>query len=385
MPSVCIIFEATGPYNAIGKIAMAQAQAALAAGWKVSIVAKRLHESLQPHVEWLKLYVPPRGFALQWLSARHFIRKALGDPARFDVIHGHQPQIADLCHIYQCHFLTRAAYERKCLLDNHGLRRIPEAIQKQAVLAAEDRYYRNFSPNTHLLFNSALTRDNFQAYYRLPPKQEIFLYPSPPWHAIAPEERQLARSAFGLPLTGTVLGFLGGLHERKGYRRVIEGLRSHKDIVLLFGGLHSDGFAAPELAGHFRSLGLVRNTAQFYAAIDCLVLASHFEPYGYVASEAAARGIPTIASREVGALPHLLEHRAGAAWDPTQSLPDAVRHIVSHAPDYKEGCAHYTGHLSESVLNRRLFHLYRTAAKLPISDFSQSATDEPSTITGTAQ
>jgi len=362
-PSLCIIFEATGPYNAIGKIAMAQAEAALSAGWRVSIVAKRLSESLQSRVEWLKLYVPPRGFALQWLTARHFIRKALGDPSRFDVIHGHQPQVADLCQIYQCHFLTRAAHELNCLLDAHGFRRFLEYTQKRMVLFAEDRCYKKFNPDTHVLFNSALTRDAFHKHYGLPPKQEVFLCPSPPESIASAEERYAARSSFGLSQEATVVGFLGGLHERKGFREVIKALKGHREITLLIGGLYTEGFDAPELKGHFLSKGFVHDTQQFYAACDALVIASHFEPFGLVASEAAARGVPVIATRNVGALPHILEHSAGLYWDGEESnLSRLAKEIVNHRNKFIRGCHNYTTALNHHEHNGQLLERWTSIA-----------------------
>lgn len=362
MPHLCLIFEATGPYNAIGKVAMAQVEAALAAGWKVSVVANRLCESLLGRVEWLKLYVPPRGFALQWLTGRRFIKQAMGDSSRFDVIHGHQPQIADLCHVFQCHFLTRAAHECKCLLDNHGPRRLVEWAQKRAVLVAEDRHYRRWNPSTHMLFNSGLTRDWFARYYGMPPSQEVFIYPSPTWQPVTPEERLAARSALGLPDCGIVAGFLGGLHERKGYRRVIDALVGEMDVTLLMGGLHSDGFDAPELFNHFRCVGLSSNTEQFYAACDALIVASHFEPFGYVASEAAARGIPVIATESVGALPHLLEYGAGVCWDSQSSLAGLVRRLASESRSFQAGSDRYTRAISHEAHDRKLIELYETIA-----------------------
>ena len=356
--SLCIIFEATGRFNAIGKIAMAEAQAALAAGWRVSIVAKRLDESLQGRVEWLRLYAPPRGFALQWLTARHFIRQALGDRSRFDVVHGHQPQIADLCDVFECHFLTRAAFERRCLLDSHGWRRPLEWAQKRAVLVAEDRHFHHWNPATHMLFSSALTRDWFAGYYGMPPSQELLVCPSPRWNPVSPQERLAARAALGLPQNGIVAGFLGGLHERKGYRRVIAALAGQADITLLMGGAFSEGFAAPELEGRLRAIGLTDNTAMFYAACDVLLVASYFEPFGCVASEAASRGVPTISTDQVGALPHLLEHRAGARWDGRESLGQIIRQIHAAADDFRLGCQRYTQALSPEVHNRRLLALY---------------------------
>ena len=76
--------------------------------------------------------------------------------------------------------------------------------------------------------------------------------------------------------------------------------------LLLMGGQYTDGFVAPELAGRFRAVGVVTDTDSFYAACDVLVVPSYFEPLGLVAFEAAARGLPVIATAEVAALPHLL-------------------------------------------------------------------------------
>ncbi|HTW95017.1 MAG TPA: glycosyltransferase family 4 protein [Tepidisphaeraceae bacterium] len=362
MPHLCLIFEATGPYNAIGKIAMAQVEAALSAGWRVSVVAHRLDESLQGRVEWLRLYVPPRGFAVQWLTGRHFIRKALGDPSRFDVIHGHQPQIADLCDIYQCHFLTRAAHECGCLLDSHGWKRPIEWAQKRVVLPAEDHYYRHWNQATRMIFCSQLTQTRFARYYGLPRQFEVMLYPSPQWDPTSMEDRHAARRELELPQDGIVAGFLGGLHERKGYDRVIRALKGQRDITFLMGGSYSDGFHAPELDGHFRSIGLTANTRQFYAACDALIVASYFEPFGYVASEAAARGIPVVATDEVGALPHLLEHGAGVRWDGQNSLASMIREIHSRSQTYRLACRRYTEALSAEAHDRWLIALYEQIA-----------------------
>lgn len=360
-----MLSETIGPYNAIGKIAMAQVEAALAAGWRVSVVANRLAESLQGRVEWLKLYVPRRGFALQWLTGRRFIRQAMGDPSRFDVIHGHQPQIADLCDIFQCHFLTRAAYERNCLYDGSGLRRMIDAVQKRVVLMAEDRHYRRWNPSTHMLFNSALTRNWFARYYGLPASEEVLLCPSPPWRPVADEERIAARRAWSLPEIGIVAGFLGGLHERKGYRRVIHALRGQRDVTLLMGGLHSDGFDAPELAGHFRCVGLTGEIQRFYAACDVLIVASHFEPFGYVASESAARGVPVVAAKEVGALPHLLEHEAGASWIEGSPLAEIIRTMVKTRDLFRAGCERYTVTMSAATHDQRLLAMCEKAVCRP--------------------
>src|SRR5690349_16630354 len=117
----CMIFEAIDQSSAIAKIAMSEVQIALDAGFRVSVVAKRLDESLRGKVEVLPLTVPPRVFLAKWLTARSFIQRALGSRT-FDIVHAHQPQAADLSDVFKCHFLTRVAYESNCIDTRPGLR-----------------------------------------------------------------------------------------------------------------------------------------------------------------------------------------------------------------------------------------------------------------------
>jgi len=187
-----MIFESIGRHSAIGKVAMADVQIALDAGFDVSVVAKHLDESLQAQVQWLKLAVPPRIFLLKWLTARTAIERALGGRT-FDNVHAHQPQAASLSDVFQCHYLTRAAYELNCLESRPGLRPAFIRWQEHAVLRAEDRYYRRWNPATHMLFVSPLVRNQFQKFYGLPPRQNVVINPFPPIAFPSDERRRTAR------------------------------------------------------------------------------------------------------------------------------------------------------------------------------------------------
>lgn len=332
---LCMIFEATGPYNAIGKIAMAQVKAALAQGWHVSVVANRLCESLHDRVDWLKLYVPPRCFALQWLTARRFIKKAMGDPSRFDVIHGHQPQIADLCNIFQCHFLTRVAHERKCLEDGSGIRRRLNRIQKLAVLVAEDRHYSTWNPQTKMVFVSGLLQNEFKRIYGLPPNSDVIENAGPPANPVDEIERQRARKTLLGEVRGRwVVGFLGGTTERKGFSALRKAVLRDEQLHLLVGGAGTKGLQDVGLKDRLTSLGMVENTDQFYAACDLIAVPSIFDPCPYVVLEAVSRGVPAVVTEGVGNAESLVRQGAGVIWSSDQSFGDCVQKITNAQAEY---------------------------------------------------
>jgi glycosyltransferase involved in cell wall biosynthesis len=357
MPSICIIHEAISKDSAISKVALVHVRTALEAGWNVSVVAKYLDPSLHDSVEWLRLTVPRRSFFLKWITARHFIRQAMGN-RQFDVIQAHQPQVADISDVFSCHFLTRVAYERKCLETRAGLRPKFIRLQQQGVLYAEDRCYRRFNPQTHILFCSDLIRDEFARLYGLPPSQDVLILHAPPPHDLSDETRRAARAKLVGDFPGLVIGYLGGLHERKGYKRLIPAIANDPGLFLLMAGANCQGYSPPELAGRIRGLGLVDDVSTFYAACDCIAVPSLFEPLGLVALEAAAHGVPVIATEEVGVLPALLQFGAGAKWSPSQPLGTVARALLSDLPAVRRNARHMVDELSEQRHGQRMLEVW---------------------------
>lgn len=329
-----MIFEATGRFNAIGRIAMAQVEAALDAGWRVSVVAHRLDEALQDRVEWLKLYNPPRGFAIKWLTARYFIKKAMGDPTRFDVIHGHQPQVADLCDIFHCHFISRMAHEVGCLGGvTRTLRDRIVSRQHQLILGAEDRCFRRFNPQTQLVLVSPLLKEGFERLYGLPPRYEVLLNAAPEAQPVTLEDRRAARQRLGMDPSGcdVVVGYLGGMQRRKGYDAVLEGLGGAEGVTLLMGGQGTEALSGGGDAAlkNVQGLGLVEDTAGYYAALDVMVVPSRFDPCPVVVMESAAHGVPVVCTPGVGNGGVCAEAGAGAVWDGITPLRQVVMEIAS--------------------------------------------------------
>ena len=235
-PTLCMIHEGVGNQSAIAKVAMDGVRHALRAGWQVSVVAKILEPSLRAEVEWLPLFVPPRGFLLKWLTAEHFIRAALGTRA-FDVIHAHQPQAAALSDVFTCHYLTRSVHERNGLPPWRGGRSALARLQQLGALPAEDHYYRRWNPRTRMLFCSQLLREEFLRFYPPPERQEVMDNACPAPDIPSEAERRAARAKIvGRDWAGPVLGYLGGIDERKGYRQLVRALEPESDIFLLLGG-----------------------------------------------------------------------------------------------------------------------------------------------------
>ena len=360
-PTLCMIHEGVGNQSAIAKVAMGGVRHALRAGWKVSVVAKVLDESLRGEVEWLKLFVPRRIFLLKWLTARHFIQAALGGRV-FDVVHSHQPQAASLADVFTCHYLTRAAHERHCQDAGSGPRSALTRAQLQGVLRAEDHYYRRWNPRTQMLFCSDLLQQEFQRLYPMPARQAILENACPPASFPSPTERNTARrNLLGRDWDGPVLGYLGGLHERKGYRKMLHALEGERDLFLLFGGEFTDRFDAPKLRGHFRSLGWIHNAREFFAACDVLVVPSAFDPCPLAVLDAVAHGVPVIATEGVGNLPTLLKYGAGAAWDTGEPLAPLVRRLAAQRAAFQQGAQRMACALSEERQAAQLLQIYAEA------------------------
>lgn len=359
-PTLCMIFEAIGPYSGIGRVALSAVRVALEADYRVTVVAKRLDESLHGEVEWLPLYVPARFFLLKWTTAAKYMRQAIGDRT-FDIVHSHQPQAAHMSDVFQCHFLTRIAAERNCLRVVDGPVGAFHRLQELGVLLAEDRCYRNWNAKTRMLYVSKMIADQFHRLYGKPPLDGVLCNAAMPMNIPTAEERTAARKRLlgeHFQHDGPVLGYIGGITERKGYRQLIAGLEGKSDVFLLMGGLDAEGFDAPGLSGRFKSMGLTGEMQTFYAACDALAVPSYFDPCPLVVFEGAARGLPVIATDGVGNLPNLLENRCGAEWRFGEPITPIVHDLMARLPECQSGAVRMTEALSESHWKAALLACY---------------------------
>jgi glycosyltransferase involved in cell wall biosynthesis len=108
-----------------------------------------------------------------------------------------------------------------------------------------------------------------------------------------------------------------------------------------------------------KPIGLVTDLDRFYAACDALIVPSLYEPLGLVAFESVARGTPVIATPEVGALPHLLEHGVGAAWTAGSPLLPVVQQLLLRRTALPQAIERMEQALGREAYGSRLLAAYQ--------------------------
>ncbi len=327
--SLCVVHNNVDDRSAIGRIARWAARTGLEAGWRVSVVARDLDPALHGEVEWLRLYVPPRLHLVQWLAARSTIRRALRG-RRFDVVQVYQPQVAALADVWHCQYLSREAWATGSVPRGGDARAVVQRTELRGVLAAEDAYLRRLGAGTLVAFCSHELRRAYHRHYGAPPREAVLPNPGPAPVTVTAAERDAARQAL-VPHAGRrlVVGYLGGVDDRKGYRELCDAVAADDRLVLMFAGPRSERFTDRRLGDRLRVLGNLADVGPFFAAIDVLAVPSRFEPYGVVVNEAAAHGVPVLVTPNVGCAGDVLAAGFGGSWSPGEPLHDRAAALVA--------------------------------------------------------
>lgn len=118
---------------------------------------------------------------------------------------------------------------------------------------------------------------------------------------------------FGWPADAVVFGICGQIAAHKGHEDLIDAVAiayaRDPNVRLVIGGRGDGDYARRlqalivdrRLDGVVTFCGWLTEASEFYAGVDCLVLASrHDEGFGLVVAEAAERGLPAIVTRSGG-------------------------------------------------------------------------------------
>ena len=211
-------------------------------------------------------------------------------------------------------------------------------LKHHVLLAAE----RLAAASAHVvLCNSASLRDQALALGLAPPEKLLLLGCGSSRGVDMGEYSPGAsdvRERYGLPQDAKVVGFVGRLTCDKGVPELIEAfdaiLRAEPETHLLLVGWfdRSEDLLGKDvrarIEGHPRICltGFVNKTAAFYRAMDVMVLPSRREGFPNVVLEAAATGIPVIATLCTGARDSVLPEVTGLLIPP--GYPDAICEAV---------------------------------------------------------
>ena len=132
---------------------------------------------------------------------------------------------------------------------------------------------------------------------------------------LEPQDRSASRASLGVPTDGPVVGLAARFSAQKGLRDLVaaapELTRRVPGVSIVIGG---SGPLESELRGQALSLGLadtfvwpghITDMPRFLAALDVYVSPATTEAFGMALIEAAAAGVPTVATR-VGGVPEVI-------------------------------------------------------------------------------
>lgn len=164
-----------------------------------------------------------------------------------------------------------------------------------------------------VICNSRMVRDEIQRAFRIAPEKLHLIYNGVDLDHFHPghrgEMRGALRAELGCRPRDTLFLFVGSGFSRKGLAAAIDALAACKNdsLWLLVAGKDGDQARYAERAraagvsGRVRFLGPRDDVRPIYAAADCFVLPSRYDPFPSTALEAMAMGLPAIVSSRCGA------------------------------------------------------------------------------------
>lgn len=158
---------------------------------------------------------------------------------------------------------------------------------------------------------------------------------------IDPGDSAAVREKFNIPGQAPVVAFIARLVRHKGLVELCEAWRilraQHPDLHLLIaGGSEPSDPAPPEIIEAFKMdprahmAGFCDNMPQLYTAVDLVVLPSYYEGFPTVLLEAAAMGVPVVATSIPGNLDAVIDNVTGTLVPPHDSpaLASAVNTYI---------------------------------------------------------
>ncbi len=224
--------------------------------------------------------------------------------------------------------------------------------------------------------NSAMVRGEIQRRFGLAPDKLHVIYNGVDLEHFHPrhraELRAAARAELGAGERDVLFLFVGSGFWRKGLDSAIAALAACRDASfrLAVAGRDRDAAryaaqgAAAGLGDRLRLLGGQDDTRRLYAAADCFILPTRYDPFPNTALEALAMGVPVIVGRRSGAAEILRPPGSGQICDPGNvdglalRMREAAR--ARSGPDGSAAARTAAEHYGIDAMAQQLTELYAT-------------------------
>ncbi|MGH8519728.1 MAG: glycosyltransferase family 4 protein, partial [Panacagrimonas sp.] len=152
-----------------------------------------------------------------------------------------------------------------------------------------------------VICNSKMVREEIRRGFRIAPEKLHVIYNGVDLEHFHPRERERLRGAgraeLGCSVSDRVFAFVGSGFSRKGLDAAIAAVSRGPYWLAVVGGDRPRATANPRI----KFLGGREDVRPYYAAADCFLLPSRYDPFPNTALEALAMGLPAIVSSRCGA------------------------------------------------------------------------------------
>lgn len=328
-------------------------------GIDVSVIASDFHGLNSGKA----LTVPARG-TTRSARYRSFDRgvSQLVTEHRFDVVHAMLPVSA--CDLYHPH----AGLEVVSLARVPGWRRA--WLTKRWAFVAVEREIVSRGAGI-IALTAQQQRDAIERLGASPDRVQVMLNGIDLDRFVPPttDQRRHSRATLGLLDAQAMVLFVGQDFARKGLDRVVAAMEHLGDDRLR---LHVVGEGTPINASFATYHGPQRDVVPYFHAADLLVLASRADPFGLVAAEAMAVGVPAIVSRACGAAEAMIDGVHGSVVENTDDPAPWARAIAhwnmpSHRLDARVALASHRESLGIEAHVDRIVACYRAVQRRKVA------------------
>ena len=272
--------------------------------------------------------------------------RAAWEAGGFDLVQSHE-RIAG-CDIYRAGDGVHAEWLeiRRAAADSMQRLGIELNPYHRYVCAAERRMFAH--PRLRaVVCNSAMVRDEIARRFRVAPEKLQVIHNGVDLQHFHPEQRaalrKAAREELGLSGDAFLFLFVGSGFWRKGLDAAIGALAAsgNAKLHLVVAGRDRESAryaalaAAAGLGARVHLLGGRDDVRPLYAAADCFLLPTRYDPFPNTVLEALAMGLPAIVGRRSGAAEILQPGRSGWICDPQDvpGLAQLLREAVAASGD----------------------------------------------------